>query len=129
LPEEEFFEDVERSTPESAKARFSEFLATHRDLGFVLFSVVAALALVFFTALAALTALTVPTVDMADKLMPQTTDAERLKAYADLRSAWLQQTTTLAQLLVFGSLVPVLSTIIGYVLGSETRRKTNSADS
>lgn len=101
----------------------SEWFKDRTFTGAILFFVVAGLALVFFIGLCLVTWATLPSAGMISELMPSGNALDRLQAYQDLHNAWVQQTTTLGQLVLFGSVIPVISTIVGYVLGSESSRR------
>lgn len=114
---------LEKLDKDKREAGLSQALSDRMFTGAIIFFVIAGLALVFFAGLAVVTGATMPTPAMVNDLMPTGTADERLQAYHDLHSAWVQQTTTLGQLVLFGSIIPLISTIIGYVLGSESKRR------
>ena len=47
-----------------------------------------------------------------------------LNDWRDMQTEWVGQVTTLAQFLIFGSVLPLLATVVGYLLGE--RRSSGS---
>jgi len=97
-----------------------------RFTGYKIFVAVLWLTAAFFVAFILFSALTYPYPNVVTPLLRKS-PRTALEIYVQLKDAWVQQTVTLGQLLVFGSLVPLLGTIIGYVLGSN-RRSDNDDD-
>jgi hypothetical protein len=91
-------------------------LSPHQTLGWRIFLVVAIL-VAGMTVLVSLEAwLTYPA--LADVPQPPgSTAAENYKLWRDAKSEWQQQVVGIAQLALFGSLIPLLGTIAGYLLG------------
>lgn len=56
-------------------------------------------------------------------LLPAADGPARLQGWKDLRADWVQQMTTLAQVFIFGSTLPLMGTIAGYLLGERARDK------
>jgi hypothetical protein len=62
---------------------------------------------------------TYPTADEVKGLLPSTTTGTvLLDSWKSVRADWLATLTTLAQTFVFGSLLPILGTVVGYVVGT-----------
>jgi hypothetical protein len=123
ISEADFASEIEKQagTPKQGGRPFAWILQSRFGTSTFLFVIVVGLALIFFLGFALITAFTIPTPELVESLMPSAGAVERIQAYKDLRTAWLQQTTNLGQMFVFGSVIPVLSTIIGYSLGNQSR--------
>jgi hypothetical protein len=54
-------------------------------------------------------------------LLPgQTTGTALFDGWKSVRNDWLTSLTTLAQTFVFGSLLPILGTVVGYIVGTRS---------
>jgi len=117
-----FEQDVFELVPAGKKANIQPW-HSRNGLGLLLFVITASLAALFFGFFVAITWSTYPTVESVTQLAETSEFADRVKVLNEQRAAWLQQTTSLGQMMVFGSLIPVLSTIIGYLFGSSKTEK------
>lgn len=89
-----------------------------RRLGFRIFVAVLILVGVMILAISAFVTLTYPRIsDVHSLLGQQATGPDVLKAWRDTRAEWVAQVTSVGQLFLFGSVLPLLGTIVGYVLG------------
>jgi hypothetical protein len=94
-------------------------------LGQKIFFAVLCLAAAMFLTLAILAAITYPSAaDVHTVLGTRSTPDAELEAWQSMKSQWLDQVMGLGQLLIFGSVLPLLATVIGYLLG-ERRRNTD----
>jgi hypothetical protein len=82
-------------------------------LGFVILSGLILLTIIGFR--------TYPTASDMKALLPgQSTGTAMFDAWKSARSDWLTSLTTLAQTFVFGSLLPILGTVVGYIVGTRS---------
>jgi len=102
--------DVEKGTGKV------ELTATQM-IGFQLFKIVTGLLGALIVILAAYALLTWPRADEVGSLLEGLEASERAAALRDLRSDWHGEVRSLAQLLVIGPFVPILSAIVGYMFG------------
>lgn len=93
---------------------------THRQLGLKIFKLVAALTVLMVIVVVLFGAFTYPRPTEVADLTSGLAGDTRLATYREIHSDWVQQMTTLGQLFLFGSLVPLLGTIAGYVLGQRS---------
>lgn len=91
-------------------------------LGQTIFFAVLFLAAAMFLTLAILAAITYPSAADVHTVLGTTSspDAE-LEAWQSMKSQWLDQVISMGQLLIFGSVLPLLATVIGYLLGERRR--------
>jgi hypothetical protein len=95
-------------------------------LGQKIFFAVLSLTAAMFLTLAILAAITYPSAaDVHTVLGTTSPTASELQAWQSMRSQWLDQVMGLGQILIFGSVLPLLATVIGYLLG-ERRRNPQS---
>lgn len=91
-------------------------------LGLKIFFAILSLTAAMFLALAILAAVTYPSAaDMHALLGAKSPTDSALQAWQGMRSQWLDQVVGLGQLLIFGSVLPLLATVVGYVLGERRR--------
>ena len=95
-------------------------------LGQKIFFAVLSLTAAMFLTLAILAAITYPSAaDVHTVLGTTSSTASELQAWQSMRSQWLDHVMGLGQILIFGSVLPLLATVIGYLLG-ERRRNPQS---
>lgn len=93
------------------RARLTAAMWIAAGLGVVILAGLAMLTYVGF--------LTYPTANEVKALLPSgTTGTVLLDSWKSVRGDWLTTLTTLAQTFVFGSLLPILGTVVGYVVGT-----------
>lgn len=97
-----------------------------RTTGYLIFKYLLGLTALMFIAYAVVVSATYPDTGTVLRLTEGMEAADRLAAAEKMRADWVQQTTSLGQLLIFGSLIPLLGTVIGYVLGD--RRSQGPGD-
>jgi hypothetical protein len=114
---------AKRSTTGRGTRRADVTEITYRRLGLRIFVALLVLIGAMLLCLALFAALTYPhTSDVRALLGPTNTGANALKDWEGLRAAWIGQVTQLGQFLIFGSVLPLLATVVGYLLGE--RRST-----
>jgi len=96
-------------------------LTPTQELGYRLFQIVLIAIAVGAAALTIYAFLTWPRPGEVQGFLSAMEPADQANALLDLRLAWHSEFRNLAQTLLVGPLVPLLSTIIGYVLGREAR--------
>lgn len=94
-------------------------LTPTQELGYRLFLTILALIGILFIGLAAYAGLTWPRVGEVSAIVADLPEAEQAQALSQLRTDWHREVRETAQTVALGPLVPLLSAIIGYVLGRE----------
>ena len=95
-------------------------------LGSRIFYCILGLALVLAVGVTVFAVTTYPTIaDVRAFVGPDATGDELLRAWQDIRTAWVAQVTTIGQLFLFGSIIPLLATVVGYLLGE---RRSNTGE-
>lgn len=92
-------------------------LSPYQTLGWRIFRVVVGLVAVMLAAVVAWAILTYPSLDDVIALAENDPGADKLQLWREAKAEWVQQLVTVSQLAVFGTLVPLLGTIAGYLLG------------
>lgn len=111
--------DITRST-NLDRSRVDDIPRTR--LGLAVFRTVVGLVAGVGVALSIYAVVSYPSVaDVRALLGPDATGAATLTAWREIRAEWVQQMRDIAQLALFGSLIPLLGTIIGYMLGRQDR--------
>jgi hypothetical protein len=87
-------------------------------LGFRIFAAILILTALMLIVLGAFAVITYPNAEDAHAILgPTTTGPQALSDWQDMQTQWFDQVTRLAQFLVFGSVLPLLATVVGYLLG------------
>ena len=106
------------------RRRYRVSTVTHLEASWKIFRTVAVLASIIAIFLGLFAFVTYPRIDEIEQLSGSDPAVDRIKAWSDARQAWAQQFVTLAQVVLFGSIVPLLATIAGYALAE--RRNSDS---
>lgn len=102
----------------AARADITEI--PYSRLGFRIFLAVLALAGVMVLAIAAYAALTYPRLADVQRLLgSEATGLDALKSWRETRAEWATQVASAGQLFLFGSVLPLLGTVVGYLLGEK----------
>jgi hypothetical protein len=87
-------------------------------LGFRIFAAILILTALMMFVLIVFAVITYPSAEDAHAILGATTPGPAaLSDWQDMQTQWFDQVTRLAQFLVFGSVLPLLATVVGYLLG------------
>jgi hypothetical protein len=90
---------------------------SYRRLGQRIFAAILCLIALMLIALAVFAICTYPTAgDVHAVLGSGTSGSDALKDWDDMQAQWVNQVTQLGQYLIFGSVLPLLATVVGYLL-------------
>jgi hypothetical protein len=110
----------EETVDSSVSKRATAKEITYRRLGWRIFLTVVGLIGLMLTAVVLFAFFTYPTKgDVQSLLGKDSSSLEALQQWRDTQNEWVSHVTTIAQLAVFGSIVPVLATVVGYLLGEQ----------
>jgi hypothetical protein len=91
-------------------------------LGQTIFFAVLGLTSAMFLTLAILAVITYPSAADVHAVVGTTSSPDAaLEAWQSMKSQWLDQVMGMGQLLIFGSVLPLLATVVGYLLGERRR--------
>lgn len=97
-----------------------------RSAGLRVILILAILTGVFFIVFVGFALLTYPYPAWVAPILSGLKAKEQADILASMRSDWVQQTISLGQLFVFGSMIPLISATIGYVLGARAAGTSDS---
>jgi hypothetical protein len=104
-------------------------LSAYQTLGWRIFLVIVVLAVLMTASLVAWAILTYPSIgDVAQLAGQQSTGEDRLQLWREAKAEWVQQLISVAQMALFGSLIPLLGTIAGYLLGQRSANEEESVE-
>jgi hypothetical protein len=87
-------------------------------LGMRIFGAILILTALMLVALVVYAVVTYPTASDARAILGSATSGSTaLNDWQDMQSQWFDQVTRLGQILIFGSVLPLLATVVGYLLG------------
>jgi hypothetical protein len=92
-------------------------LSAYQTLGQRIFMVIVGLVVLMTAALIAWAFVTYPSLSDVAKLAPEGTGEQKLQLWREAKAEWVQQLISVGQMVLFGSFVPLLGTIAGYLLG------------
>ena len=87
-------------------------------LGFRIFGAILLLTALMLIILGVFAAVTYPNAEDARAILGSSvTGPAALNDWQDMQAQWFDQVSRLAQILIFGSILPLLATVVGYLLG------------
>lgn len=113
------------SDPRNRRANFTEM--TQTQAGLIMFMAIGALFLVMLLAVGCFAWVTYPQQSEFEALARISPDLDPGAAVLAARDQWSSRVERVAQMCLFGSLVPLLATIIGYVLGERGRTASDTS--
>ena len=101
-------------------------LSPQQRLGKHMFGSILIFAAVMLCFVAAWAALTYPSIGDVMKLAPASEGTDRLQMWREAKAEWVQQLISVSQMALFGSLIPLIGTIAGYMLGQKAATDVTS---
>jgi hypothetical protein len=113
---------AKQKPPRKQPARADVTEIPYTRLGQKIFFAILSLTAGMFIILAILAVITYPSASEVHAILGTANPtASELQAWQSMKSQWLDQLIGLGQLLIFGSVLPLLATVIGYLLGERRR--------